>query len=401
MTRVVLFADHAAVERRVRDAMGDDGFRALVSISRPAGEVGVDVQAKALTSSTPDLVLLGPPVAAADAVRIAAAIDESHPETNVVLIAEPTDSLWEQALRAGVRAIIPPDSRATSYRSVIEHALHTADVRRANIIDLRDSNRSLGGRIITVVSPKGGAGKTTVATNLAVGLAHVAPDSTAVVDLDLQFGDVASALQIAPELSLADLAPGDADADPAKVKLLLAHHREGLFALCAPDDPAAADEVRSDDVSAALRALAADLRYVVVDTCAGIDAHTLAAVDVSTDLVFVGAMDVPSVRSLRKLIDALDRLGMTDAKRVVVLNRSDSRVDLDSKDIAAAIGLPIAVAIPSSRSVPLSINHGCPVIVFDPRSPVVRPLQQLVSLLSEEPLLETAGSRSLFRRNVR
>jgi pilus assembly protein CpaE len=140
---------------------------------------------------------------------------------------------------------------------------------------------------------------------------------------------------------------------------------------------------------------------VVVDTCAGIDAHTLAAIEVSTDLVFVGAMDVPSIRSLRKLIDALDRLGMTHAQRLVVLNRADSHVDLAANDVADALGLPIAVSIPSSRSVPLSINHGSPVLVFDPRSPVVRPLRDLVAKISGEPVSAVTASHTLFRRIAR
>src|SRR5205823_4471418 len=106
-------------------------------------------------------------------------------------------------------------------------------------------------------------------------------------------------------------------------------------------------------VSTALHTLASELAYVIVDTGAGIDAPALAAVEHSTDLVLVGAMDVPSIRSLRKLIDALDRLGMTDAARHVVLNRADSRVGIDVGDVSATLGLPIAVALPSSRTVPL------------------------------------------------
>jgi pilus assembly protein CpaE len=403
VTRIVLHLDDPGIERRVRDALGEDRYRGFVSVSRPVPEADPDGVAKVLSASLPDLIVLGPPAALRDALRIATVIDDAHPEITVVLVAEPTTNLYEQALRAGIRDVVPREARAAAYRSVIDHALHVADVRRSNIIDLTDSAMSPAGRIITVVSPKGGAGKTTVATNLAMGLAQRAHEQVAIVDLDLQFGDVASALQLSSELSLADLLPGEAETDPAKIKLLLAHHPEGLFALCSPDDPAAADDVRSEDVAPTLRALAADLRYVVVDTCAGIDQHTLAAIEVSTDVVLVGAMDVPSVRSLRKLVDTLDRLGMTDARRLVVLNRSDSRVDLKPGDIAAAIGLPIAISIPSSRSVPLSINHGCPVLLFDPRSPVVRPLQELVGLVCDEPVLTLAGggSHSFFGRTLR
>jgi pilus assembly protein CpaE len=402
MSRVVLLVDDPAVERRVREALGDDRFRREIAVVRPDPVKGADVMAKLVAGYSPDLVLVAPTVPLDEGIDLSAAIDREHPEVTVVLVFEPSPALWELAARAGVRDILSPESRPAVYRKVIDQALQVADRRRSNIIELTESRKGTDGRIITVVSPKGGAGKTTVATNLAIGLARQAPDEVVIVDLDLQFGDVGAALQLTPELTFADLVPGETVHDPANVKLLLAHHPERLFALCAPDHPAAAEDVRADDIGPLLRTLAADFRYVIVDTCAGIDAPTLAALDVSTDLVLVGAMDVPTVRSLRKCVDALDHLGMTEARRLVVLNRSDSRVDLNTDDVAGAIGLRIAVSIPSSRSVPLSVNHGCPVLLFDPRSPVIRPLQELVSLLSDdEPIVAETESRSLFRRGAR
>lgn len=399
MKRVALLVEDVDIERRIRDAIGADVFARTTLVERPGAAVSPEVMATMLAAPGPDVVVLAPPTDVADALRIAAALDHEHPEITVILVADPTPSLWERALRAGVREIVPTNAKTPAYQAVLEHALAAADVRRSNIIDLRDSVNRREGRIITVLSPKGGAGKTTVATNLAVGLARRAPDGVAIVDLDLQFGDVASALQLVPDLSLADLAPGEAERDPARVKLLLTHHHEGLFALCAPDDPAAAEGISADEIAPMLQALADDLPYVVVDTCAGIDPHTLAAIEVSNDIVLLGVMDVPSVRSLRKLIDALDRLGMTESRRIVVLNRSDSHVDLDVNDITAAIGLPIAISIPSSRSVPLSTNHGSPVLVFDPASPVIRPLRELVSLFTGEAPPEVR-SHSLFRRST-
>jgi pilus assembly protein CpaE len=402
MTAITLLAADRAVERLVRAAIDSDGSGVSLATIRPRENVSVEVEARELAAHDPDLVLIGPPVDVDRALAIATVLDRSHPEIVVVLIQESDPSLWERALRAGVRDVVSPTADAAAFADIIQHARVVAETRRSNIIELSDgSGPTRHGRIVTVLSPKGGAGKTTIATNLAVGLARLAPDGVAIVDLDLQFGDVASALQLLPERSLADLAPGEFEDDPARIKLLLTHHAESLFALCAPDDPAAADGVSPDDVGPILRSLAAELSFVVVDTCAGIDAHTLAAIEVSTDLVFVGAMDVPSIRSLRKLIDALDRLGMTHAQRLVVLNRADSHVDLAANDVADALGLPIAVSIPSSRSVPLSINHGSPVLVFDPRSPVVRPLRDLVAKISGEPVSAVTASHTLFRRIAR
>lgn len=261
--------------------------------------------------------------------------------------------------------------------------------------------RGPAGRVITVISPKGGAGKTTVATNLAVGLARRAAGMAALVDLDLTFGDVASALLLDPKHSIGQVARAARAIQDAAIKMLLTQHSSGLHVLCAPDDPVEGDEVSEDDVASVLRVLSSDLPYIVIDTGAGLDGATLTAIEHSTDLVLVGAMDVPSLLGLRKGLDVLDRLGMNGARRHLVLNRADSRVGLEASDVEATIGLPVSIAIPSSRAVPLSVNQGRPIIETDWRSPAGRSLQSLVDIFAEVPSAASAGGFGWLRRSAR
>ncbi|MEO7442652.1 MAG: P-loop NTPase, partial [Acidimicrobiales bacterium] len=263
-------------------------------------------------------------------------------------------------------------------------------------------------RVITVLSPKGGAGKTTVATNLAVGLAGAMAGRVALVDLDVQFGDVAAALQLTPEHGLGDVAAAPEEVTPTMVKVFLSTHSSGLYALCAPDSPAEGDVVTHTHGARAVQLLADEFDVVVVDTAAGLQEHSLAAIEVSTDILVVCTTDVASVRSLRKALDALDRLGMTSQRRHFVLNRADARVGLDIGDIEEAVGMKWALTLPSSKSVPLSMNVGTPVINSEPRSPVARQLQKLVEHFSEpapgqgngNPAPAPAGG-GLWRRNGR
>jgi pilus assembly protein CpaE len=173
--------------------------------------------------------------------------------------------------------------------------------------------------------------------------------------------------------------------DSTAVKVFLTAHPSGLFALCAPRTPAEGEELSADAVGQVVRLLAKDLAYLVIDTGAGLDEPTLAAVELSTDLVFVGAMDVPSVRSLHLEIEALDALGMRGQRRHFVLNRADSRVGLRPEDIEAAIGLKVHVSLPSSRAVPISVNQGSPVLESEPRAPIARGFLDLVYRFTEEP----------------
>jgi pilus assembly protein CpaE len=211
-----------------------------------------------------------------------------------------------------------------------------------------------------------------------VGLGKGAPGRVAVVDLDLQFGDVASSVSIEPQSTIADAARSDGKLSKTALKVFLEPHSDGFYALCAPLFPAEADEISESTVGHVIELLATEFDYVVIDTAAGLDEHALAAAERSSDLVLVCATDVPSVRSMRKAIDALDLLGMKNAQRHLVLNRADARVGLAKRDIEATVGLAVDVLVPSSRSVPISVNQGSPVIQSDPRSPVAKALTQLV-----------------------
>ena len=230
-------------------------------------------------------------------------------------------------------------------------------------------------KIITVISPKGGSGKTAVASNLAVALAQRCPGRVAAVDLDLQFGDLATAMSLTPEYTLAQLSR-TAQIDATTVKLFLTPHDSGLFVLASANDPAEADSITPAHISRVLPLLAQTFDYVIVDTPAGLDERTLAAIERTTDLLLVSSLDVTSIRSLKKAVDALDQLGIP-AARLFVLNRADAKVGLDPADAEKAVGMKIACAIPSTRAIPLSLNLGKPVVVSEPRSPVARQMQQL------------------------
>ena len=233
-------------------------------------------------------------------------------------------------------------------------------------------------KVIVVVSPKGGSGKTAVSSNLAVALAQRHPGRVVAVDLDVQFGDLGLALSLTPERTLAQLARAN-QIDATTVKLHLTSSSRGLFVLAGANDPVDADSIGHAHVSQVLPLLAESFDYVIVDTPAGLDERTLAALECATDVLLVSSLDVTSIRSLRKAHDALDHLGI-DAERRLILNRSESKVGLDPSDAEDVMGMKIACSIPSSRDVPLSLNLGTPVVASEPKSAVARQLQHLAEL---------------------
>lgn len=232
-------------------------------------------------------------------------------------------------------------------------------------------------RIITILSPKGGAGKTSAATNLAIGLAKTQPKDVVLVDLDLQFGDVASNLRLQPNATMTDLSR-KWPVDSTQLKLALTSHHSGLYTLCAPLNPAEADEITAEHVSGVLRALRKSFKYVIVDTDPGLSERVLSALDVSTDMVMVCSTEVPSIRGLKKALEALDVVGLTTARRIFLLNRADAKVGLDLDQLERTVGQKVDVRVPSSIDMVLATNDGVPVMESERNPALVKAFESLV-----------------------
>jgi pilus assembly protein CpaE len=396
MSRVVLATASADFQDRVRQATDGD---LLVLPLGPLPADPAQVFAQLEECATPKVVVLDSGAEPEIALKLAAHFDAQCPTISVILVSEPAPEVSRAAMRAGVRDIVHPAASVSEIRQIIHHAYQAA-LDRAALLDRTngtqpEENGSVAtGRVITVISPKGGVGKTTVATNLAVGLARTAPHSTVLVDLDIQFGDVASALDLEPEYSLPDTVHGPASRDPMVLKTFLAQHSTGLYVICGPRTPGDADGISGQNVGQLLRVLASEFRYVVVDTAPGLSDHTLAAMDLTTDLVLLTSMDVPGVRGLRKELDALHQLGLIPDSRHVVLNFTDTRAGLSIADVEATIGTAVDVRLPRSKAVPTSVNQGLPLLQSGGRDPMTKQLRGLVSRLTPEPLPKIKPERS-------
>jgi pilus assembly protein CpaE len=398
VTTLALLSPEAAFEGRVRIALpGADVERCW---REEHLRIDPSKVVEDLLERGAGVVCLGPGLPVDALLDVADAVDREHPEVCVVLVTERSETVLDRALAAGVRDIVEPAAGDDELARALARAAETAARRRANLLGPPGPQET--SRVITVLSPKGGSGKTTVATNLASALAGGAPSTVAIVDLDLQFGDVAAALALTPEQGLADVARTGTAVDATMLKVFLTPHASGLFALCAPETPAEGDEVGYEHAASALRTLARSFSTVVVDTAAGLDEYALAAIEQSTDLLFVCPPDVAAVRSLRKELDALDRLGMTDARRHLVLNRADARVGIEARDVEDVLGMRIDVSLPSARAVPFSMNAGTPIVGTDPRSAVARALQDLARRFAGDTAATTpATARWPWRRDAR
>ncbi|SNT54809.1 pilus assembly protein CpaE [Asanoa hainanensis] len=331
------------------------------------------------------LVVVGPGAPASVALEVAAQQRLLRPALGVVLLRERLDlETMSQALRAGVREAVDAHD-TTAVRTACSRSLEVSRQLTGAPVAAPPGEA----KIVTVFSAKGGCGKSTLATNLAVCLAEGGRRRVCLVDLDLAFGDVGIMLQLSPDRGIADAVASRDRIDAGLIRALLTSYAPGVDVLLAPVGPTEAERIDRDLVVAVLAAVRTMADYVVIDTPAHFTEGVLAALDVTDVHVLVATPDVPALKNLRIAMDMLDLLGLGKDNRLVVLNRSDAKVGLSGADIERVLQARTTGQIPSSRDVPISINRGTPIVVEKPGHPVSKAIRELAA----GPIAQRAGAR--------
>lgn len=355
-----------------------------------------DALADELLGFVPAVVCIGSDVPQSATLGLARLIFNRAPTVEVVIVSEPTAAFWAQASRVGARDVVDPNASVPEFVTAIQAAVERSLNVQGHVQTALNKDSKLG-KVIVILSPKGGSGKTTISVNIAAAIAKVAPERVVLVDLDCQFGDVATALGLEPERTLTDLG-ALAELDATALKLFLSRDSTGnLFVLPSSGTPDEADLIDEAKATMILKIVRSDYDYVVVDTAAGIDERALAAISEATDLLFVASMDVTSIRNLIKELDLLEKLGPSLQHRHFVLNRVDSTSGLKTKDIVDAVGLPISHTVDASPLVVQRANAGQAVVVSDPKSAVAKQLTEIGLAFLTDKDREPRGRRFLRR----
>ena len=320
-----------------------------------------------------------------------------RPDRPVVVMTESSpNGFLRQAFEAGADDVItlpqPPSEVAFTLQKVI--------ARRKGL--------SMPGRasapLIAVLGPKGGTGKTLIATNLAVALAQ-RDANVVLVDLDLQFGDIGLALGLSPERTMYDLMKAGPPFDHEKLDRHLIRHSSGVKVLIAPTRPDQASAVSIEflrDIYASLRTMC---DAVIVDTPPGFTPEVIATIDVSTEICMVGMLDSLSLKNTKLGLETLDLMGYDGDHVALVLNRADSRVGITPDDVSTIISRSPDFAVPSDREIPRSINEGTPIVAARPSSGAAKAFRALADRYAKKPASKPAppptspsGVRSLIGR---
>ena len=297
--------------------------------------------------------------------RVEAAVQQRPGRPVVVLFDGPPNGLLRRVFEIGAEDVfaLPADGRPVDWEVVsgqlaftVQKAVH----RKSGAAAAASSGNS---RMICVLGPKGGTGKTLTAANLAVALA-AQKNRVVVLDLDLQFGDVGLTMGLRPDRTLFDLARSSGSLDADKVEAYLARHECGVGVLLAPTRPDHASAISTEflrDLYPVLRSMA---DYVIVDTPPGFTPEVISAIDASSDVCMVSALDALALKNTKLGLETLALMGYEPERVRFVLNRADSNVGLNPDEAVAIVGRHPDVLVPSHRDVVRAVNAGSPVALL-------------------------------------
>ena len=233
--------------------------------------------------------------------------------------------------------------------------------------------------MICVLGPKGGTGKTLTSCNLGVALA-ASGKRVALVDLDLQFGDVGLSLGLAPDVTVHELAKSGGSLDGDKIDAYMAEHSSGLRVLLAPTRPDHAALVTVEFLRDVYARLRSSYDFVIVDTPPGFTPEVIASIDSSSDVCMVAMLDSLSLKNTKLGLETLQLMGYDSGRITFVLNRADTRVGITNDDVAAIVGRIPDVSVPSDRDIPRAVNESTPIVLAEPRSEAARAFNALAGL---------------------
>ncbi len=406
--RVMIVDDVSETRENVKKLLQFESDVDVVGVAR-TGKEAIQISQEL----NPDVVLMDINMPDMDGIAATEAIRAKQPSIQVVILSVQSDQNYmRRAMLAGARDFLTKPPMGDELISAIRRAGEMAQVEKSKRVQVQAapvSGQAGGsltgfggarGKIVTVYSPKGGTGCTTLAVNLALTLNN--PDTrVALVDGNLQFGDVAVFVNEQGKNTVLDLAPRADELDPDIVEeVMVKHAASGLHILAAPSRPEHAEKVTSGQFSRLLEYLSQLYAYVVVDTAPLLNDTTLAIIDVSDLIILVSTQDIPAIKNCRLFLDLLQTLGVERERILFVMNRYDKRVNITPERVTENLKQEVVLAIPLDEpTATKAVNRGIPFVLDNKNQPVGRGIFSLAEsvrakIAAQESSIEADRSNS-------
>lgn len=329
-----------------------------------------------------DVVIMDINMPLLDGISAADIISTAKP--NVIIIATMTEegeNTIKRVMQSGAKYYFrKPFSETDTIPAIIDlYDKHLMNSRAYNREFIKYSKKT---QIICVFSTKGGVGKTTVAVNLAAALAEKSSGKVALVDLDLEFGDVPIMLNIYPNKTIADLAAELNNMNSDAIEEFMLEHESGVRVLPAPLTPEYAEYINGHAVENILRILSDSYKYIIVDTAPSFNDVNLTLMDMSDQILFITSLDLSTIKNVKAGLQVMNSLKYSDRKVSIILNRFHRYYGINNNEMEKIFGKPIDHIIPEDNiNVIKSINEGSPLVLSKSRSRSARSIIELADKL--------------------
>jgi pilus assembly protein CpaE len=379
-----------------------DNLAKLLSFERDlvvAGSVGSGQEAIDFAKKNrPDVILMDINMEPMDGITATEIITQTVPESPIIMMSVQNEQDYlRRSMLAGAREFLVKPFSSDELINAVRHVYEIEKVKRQRYAQMVPAaapvaaaaqSGSERGKLITFFSPKGGVGRTTIATNLAVALHQATQKPTVLVDGSLPFGDIAVILNMSPKAkTIGDLVGSFEQLDPMVLNSVLVSHSTGVKVLLAPPTPEAAELVQPANMKRVLEVLRENFAYVVVDTWPSYGELVLTMLDVSDVILVLMTLEITSLKNIRVFLEIAQKLGYDEQKVQLVANRNDSSGGIKASDVEASLGRKIPHTIVSDgRALVLAVNRGVPFVISHRESQVAKDLFEMARKLSAPPI---------------
>jgi len=365
------------------------GFEPDMEVAATAG--GGQEAVNLAKQHRPHVILMDINMPDMDGITATEIISNTVPESPIIMMSvQGEQDYLRRSMLAGAREFLVKPFSADELINSIRHVHELEKVRRARYAPVApvappgapgvaaQAGRETG-KIITFFSPKGGVGRTTIATNLAVALHQATGKPVVLVDGSLPFGDIAVILNMSPKAkTIADLIGSFESADSDVVESILVQHSTGIKVMLAPPTPESTELITGAHIKHVLELLRERYAYIVVDTWPSFQEQVITMLDVADVILTLMTLEITSLKNVRVFMEVVEKLGYDEAKVQLVANRNDSSGGIKASDVEASLGRKIPHTIVSDgRTLVLAVNRGVPFVISHRDSQVAKDIFSL------------------------
>lgn len=380
--KVLIIDDSKENRIRVSDILSKVEYITLVGEAE-----NLDNALLIIDETNPDIILVDSNILGSG-YEISEKIILDFPDANIIMVEKELkeDTMYKSIFAGAKDVIIHPYSPS----KLVDSIYRTYQLSKKREVIHRDTTiktrRKTGkGNVITVFSTKGGVGKTFVSTNLAIALGKLTDKRVVLVDLDLDFGNTVLALNIVPRFTILDIVDDIRNIDSDLIESYLISHESGIKVLPANAQPQINEFINSSHVEVILRALQGSFDYVVIDMPARFYEPANPAFQFADILLMVTTPEISTIRNIKSSISTLHELNYPKSKIKVILNKSNPKSQIRTKDVETTLNQSIYGIIDEDyKLASLSLNSGNPVVMYKPRSGISKSFNNLAKKIASE-----------------